>query len=150
MQITDIIATGKLNPASQVNSVAIGGITLCEIVAHVRIEARNDDSRNPLNPHARIGTVKSRGEWHASDLIGGIKDGGDGYFGGPSNLGTVFTDDTVIPGGSAAILAKIASITIGGQVIGTPGINGDNHAFAAEQIGAMNIGGAAIALKSGP
>jgi hypothetical protein len=148
--LVQIAALGKINPTSQADSVAIGRVTVGGNVISTQILAGYDATPSPINADASIGTVKVGGDWIASDLIAGIKDGGDGYFGGPSNLGTVLTDDTVIPGGSAAILAKIASITIGGQVIGTPGINGDNYAFAAEQIGAMNIGGAAIALKSGP
>ena len=49
-------------------------------------------------------------------------------------------------GGNPAIVAKIASITIGGQIIGTPSVPGDGHAFAAELIGSMRIGGATVTL----
>ncbi len=137
-----IVAQGKLNPASQADSVAIGRITVGGSVTKTRIEAGYDTAGNAINADASIGSVRIGADWIASDLIAGVKDGGDGYFG---NVGLAI-DDTVIPGGNPAILAKIGSITIGGQIIGTPSLNGDSYAFAAEMIGSMKIGGTTVTL----
>jgi hypothetical protein len=54
--------------------------------------------------------------------------------------------DVPIAGGNASISAKIASIVINGQVFGTPAVAGDSHAFAAQVIGSLKLGGAAIPL----
>ena len=50
------------------------------------------------------------------------------------------------------ILAKIASITIAGQVFGTPASvsTTDHFGFAAQQIGAVKIGGNTIVLAANP
>lgn len=135
-----ISAQGKLNPASQADSVTIGKLTVGGNVEFAWIAVGYKDGM-ATNPDASIGNVQVRGDWIASSLVAGIKDGGDGYFG---VLGA--TDDTVIPGGIASIRATISSISIDGQLVGTPTDNSDSHAFAAEAIASMKIGGATVAL----
>jgi len=138
-----ISALGKLNPpASQADSVAIGKLTVGGDVENAQIVAGYSIAGAPRTGDASIGPVQVGGNWVGSDLLAGIQDGGDGSFG--SVAGHV--DDIVIPGGKASILAKIASITINGQLIGTPGIAGDSHAFAAQIIGSLKLGGTSIPL----
>lgn len=52
---------------------------------------------------------------------------------------------------SPSILAAIASISISGRIVGTPGSvsTSDHFCFVAQQIGPAKIGGTAILLASG-
>ena len=74
----------------------------------------------------------------ASDLAAGVRPG-NGYFGD--------ADDSLIPGGGA-IVSRIASITIKGQALGSTAA-GDSFGFAAQQIGALKVGGIAFKLTPG-
>jgi hypothetical protein len=94
-----------------------------------------------INGNASIGTVTVGGDWIASSMGSGVTttDGviGDG-------------DDAVVPGfGGDAIVAKIASITIKGQVVGRVDSN-ETFGFFAEQIGSFKYNGIKVPLKAGP
>jgi hypothetical protein len=84
------------------------------------------------NGNASIGTVRVGGDWIASSISAGIRDAaGDGFANG---------DDYVISDAADAILARIASITIGGAVIGTQTNPNDHFGFTAQQIGSFRAG----------
>jgi hypothetical protein len=142
-------ASGALNPGGDpkaTKDVAIGKITVGGRVERAAILAGYDyanfSTPTPTDGDAQIGAVKIGGDWIASSLVAGVSNSG--------NSGTDFAhfgngSDQLIPSGSASIVAKIASITIGRQVIGL-GDPLEHFGFVAQQIGSFKLGGAAISL----
>jgi hypothetical protein len=126
--------------------LAIGKISIGGRVEYADILAGYDPNLTPLNGDAQIGPVSVGDDWIASNLIAGAMNS--------ASANTNFGDgnDASIGAGNPNIIAKIASITIGGQVFGTPNStsSSDQFGFVAEQIGSLKIGGNAIALAAGP
>ena len=124
------------------SDMAIGRITVTGRVEYAEILAGYNVSLTPVNADAQIGAVKVGGSWIASDLVAGAVCDAFPNFG--------YLSDASIGGGAPGILSKIASITIGGQVFGTPSsVNaGDNFGFVAQAIGAVEIGGYTIAVPT--
>lgn len=89
----------------------------------------------PMNGDAGIGSVKIGADAIGVRIAAGTGAGGDGI------LGT--SDDSFLGGGNPNVLSTIASITVGGQVAGTPsGMSGtDGYAFIAQKIGSVKIAG---------
>jgi hypothetical protein len=79
-------------------------------------------------------------DWIGSDLVAGVRPI-DANFG---------NNDELIPGGNATV-AKIASIVIHGQVLGTPAAtNGlDHFGFVAQQVGSFRVGNTSFDLTPG-
>jgi hypothetical protein len=96
------------------------------------------------NGNASIGSVKVGGNWIASNLSAGVQDGGTAGFG--------TLNDSVInnpPGAPTdAIIARIASITIKGLVVGTAAAD-TQFGFTAQQIGSFKSLGFTAPLTSG-
>jgi hypothetical protein len=136
-----ISARGQAVPAGT-SDLAIARLTVGGRVEQTDILAGYTIDGDPVNGDAQIGAVKVGTDWITSNLVAGIMTAS--YFG--SN------DDMVIPGSSAVRSSKIASIAVGGQVLGTPdSVNPDDHyGFEAESIGSLRVGGTAIPLKAGP
>ena len=143
--------------AGPTTDVAIGKISIGGRVEFANLLAGYDIALNPQNGDAQIGAVKVGGDWVASNLSPGRKTWAQitpsGAWG--ANADTVnFGDshDSSIGMGTPGIIAKIASITIAGQVFGTPGsVSATDHfGFVAAQVGAVKIGGNAIALTANP
>ena len=88
------------------------------------------------NAEVSIGKIIVQGNWLASSLAAGIADSTQDGFG---------QNDTLIPGGSARIIAKIAGITIKGTATGSTGA-GDFFGLTAERIKKAKINGLALAL----
>jgi hypothetical protein len=111
-------------------------------VEDAEILAGYDIHQNPTGPDAQIGSVKVGGDWITSDLLAGCER--------RTNSFQIISD----PNHNPKITSSIASITIGGQVLGaTSGsthILGDYFGFSAEQINALSVGGTKIKLKAGP
>jgi hypothetical protein len=122
---------------SSLASLTVGaGVERAKILIGTSVSFASADSQ--------IGAVKVGGAWIASDLIAGVKDVNADGFGN--------ADDVKQPTGGAdnpAILSRIASITIGGPVVGTSGVSGDRFAFEAQSIGAFKLGGEAFVLRAG-
>jgi len=118
---------------------SIRSLTVYGQVEHARILA-GYNLFGPTNADARIGAVVVGGDWIASDLVAGVDAGADQKF------GTI--DDVLVtdPKNDSKVISTIASITIRGQVLGTPGV-GDNFGFCAERVGSISVGGSAITLK---
>lgn len=145
-----ITASGRINPSATPDAtkdVAIAKISIGGRVERAAILAGYDyadlSAPSPADGDAQIGAVKIGGDWVASSLVAGVQNSG--------NTGTDFShfgnaSDLVIGSGNAIISAKIASITIGGQVIGSA-VGGEHFGFAAEQIGSFKAGGAIIPLS---
>jgi hypothetical protein len=113
-----------------------GGVRFTDVLAGF---GPNDTPSGGSNGDASIHTVRVGGDWVASSISAGIQDAaGDGFANG---------DDYVIPGGTA-IVARIASITIGGAVIGTKTNPNDHFGFTAQQISSFKAGLYAAPLTS--
>jgi hypothetical protein len=141
-----ISARGQAAPTATAD-LAIASLTVGGRVERANILAGYNLILDPVNADAQIGPAVVGGDWIASNLVGGVAAGDDGYFG---------TDDDVpIPeaGQSPAILARIDSVLIRGQALGTlPGINPDDHyGIVAELIGSAGVGETtALPLAAGP
>ena len=143
--------TAILSAKNEIKSVSIGGS-----LDYGKILAGYDTSLAVANADAQIGPVRIGGNLIASSIVAGsLNLGADGAFGGSllnaDNVNYGDLHDAGIGGGKAGVIAKIASITIGGQVIGTLNNlnNTDSFGFVAEQIGAVKIGGNLAALTVG-
>lgn len=132
-----ITARGQETPGGN-RDLAIGKITVGGDVACTLIRAgasySPDGTLALSNGDASFGAVKIGGSWTASSLSAGI-DPVNGQFGD--------ADDSIISGSNPELIARIASITIGGEVVGTH-LNvapTDYYGFVAQQIGSFKAGG---------
>ncbi len=97
-----------------------------------------------VNPHAQIGSVSVTHNWTASDLVAGVTDvDADGF--GDLDDALIFT-----PGDTSTVIARIASITIGGTVSGTPDAvsTTDQFGFIARQIGKFKSAAGSVPLHA--
>jgi hypothetical protein len=124
-------ASGAVAPTPTSN-MAIGKINIGGRVENAQIIAGYDFDFGANNGNAQIGAVSVGGDWIASSIVAGIQNSIDSLHFGDGH-------DSVI-GGVANSIAKIASITIGGTVTGTP-VSGDHFAFESHAIGNVKIGG---------
>jgi hypothetical protein len=127
--------------------LAIGSLQVRGRVEFTNILAGFDQDDVPSagsNGNASIGAVKVGGNWVASNLTAGVQDGGSPGFG---TLGDTVIDN---PTGAAtdAIVARIASITIKGVVVGTAAVSVVQFGFAAQQIGSFKSFGFIAPLTS--
>lgn len=132
-----IAARGQEVPGDK-RDLAIGKISVGGDVAYTHIWAGVSYSETGMffmfNGDASIGAVKIGGSWTASSISAGV-DPINGQFGD--------MDDLIVPGSNPELIARIASITIGGQVVGTH-LNvapTDHYGFVAQQIGSFKAGG---------
>ncbi len=130
------------------SDLAIGKITIGGRVEFANILAGYNTSLSPVNANAQIGPVNVGGDWAASNLVAGASNIAS------SNTKFGNANDAKIAGGTdnAAIISKIASITIGGHLFGTPASvsTTDHFGFVAEQVGSLKVGGFAIPLTAVP
>ncbi len=130
------LATG-LKPYIPLASLTVGGR-----VEHALI-AVGYQGGNWIDPDAQIGAVKVGGDWIASSLLAGVtpRDGkvGDG---GDLKADAAMRDHPDLH-------SKIASIVIGGQVLGEVGDLSKTFGFGAEEIGSFKVNGVALPLKPG-
>ena len=140
-----ISAVGQATPAAG-KDVAIGNISIGGRVEDALILAGYGTTLAVSNADAQIGAVKVGGDWIASDLVAGAQNSDFPTGALAPNFGNA--SDASIGGGIAGFISKIESITIGGQVFGTPASvsSTDNFGFVAQGIGAVNIGGFAITI----
>jgi hypothetical protein len=141
----EIIGRGQLTQGPTTD-IAIGGLTIGGRVEMADILAGFSASPTGLsatNADAQIGAVKVGGSWTASNLVAGVVNTGAPNFGD--------SHDVPISGGNSSITSKIASISIGGPVYGTPStVNaGDSFGFVAQSIGTVKIAGLTLAPTSG-
>jgi len=86
------------------------------------------------NEDASIGAVTVGRDFTASSIVAGIKTGMDMYFG---------TNDDAAIANATSTLARIAAVTVKGQVFGTAAMN-DHFGIVAQKIGAVSVGGHSI------
>jgi hypothetical protein len=134
-----VILSARGQAAQTSTDLAIAGVSVGGSVQNALILAGTDVDLNGVNGDAQIGAIKVGGDWIASSVSAGVSAGGDGF--GNAN-------DTLIAAGSA-IIARIASIQIGGAVFGSVAA-GDHFGFVAQQIGSFKSLGFTAALHAGP
>ena len=120
--------------------MAIRGVRVGGSLDHAEILAGYDVNGLAVNGAVRIGKVAVVGNWSASDLVAGAIPGDDGLFG---------TDDDISIASQSAIVSRIASVLIAGEVVGTEDAS-DHFGIVAAQINAAQNGDRDIALKRGP
>ncbi len=142
-----ITARGQLVQGAATD-LAIGKISVGGRVEFASFLAGYNEGLNASNGDAQMGAVKVGGSWSASNLVAGMRNlGADNVVGGvganADNVNYGDTHDFSIGTSTASIIAKIAKITIGGQVFGTPeSVNATDHfGFVAAQFGVVKIGG---------
>jgi hypothetical protein len=109
-------------------------------VRFATILAGYDFEGAPANADASIGTVTVGKGWMASSIVAGAVDMGEPGFGIGDNLQT---------GGDNALIARIASITIKGNVTGSL-TSEDHFGFVAQQIDKLQVAGTHVVLRPGP
>ncbi len=127
------------------SDLAIGKISIAGHVEFARIFAGYDADLVARNGDAQIGAVKVGGDWAASSLVAGVLNGTSGN----TNFGNA--NDQSIGAGNTNITSRIASILIGGHVIGTQDSISifDQFGFVAGQIGSFKAEGFKAPLTSG-
>lgn len=137
-----IIGNATSRATISVDSTAGTQLTLKSLTVGGRVELADISAGGSSNGDAQIGAVKVGGDWIASNLTTGIDDGADNVFG--------TADDVAVAGGMGTQFSKIASITIGGKVSGTPGTGTTDHfGFVSQEIGSLKINGQAVPLTLG-
>jgi hypothetical protein len=135
-----IIARGQDTKPTTGFDTAIASLTVKGDVRFARILGGFDLGQNPSNADAAIGAVTVGGSWRASSLVAGAMDTGAAGFG---------VGDSLQVSNDTALVARIASITIKGNVVGTFDAT-DNFGFVSQQIDKVKLGGRSISLTTGP
>jgi hypothetical protein len=130
-------ARGEAAPTAT-RDLAIKSVSIAGSVGHAFILGGADVNLNAVNGNAQLGAITVGRDWLAGSISAGVSAGGDGF--GNAN-------DALIVGASAAIVARIASIQIGGIVAGTAPA-GDHFGFVAEHIGSFKSFGFTAPLNA--
>lgn len=121
------------------DDLTIGKITIKGDVRFARILAGFDTSQAAFNADASIGPVSVSGDWVASSLVAGAQDAGTPGFG---------EGDIVQAVGNTALISRIASVTIRGDITGSL-TTGDRFGFVAQQIDKFRSAGRSAVLTPG-
>jgi hypothetical protein len=144
---TIYVANDSFLATTQAKSVALKSLTVGGSVTDSLIRAGFELRLSPgsaefVNPDVSIGSVLVKGNWVRSSLAAGVATddsllgNADDFLGSPST-----GPNTGVVGGSQAIVASIASITIRGQIVGTNPPGGTDHfGFEAQQIRSFTLG----------
>ena len=132
-------APGVLQPADASKAKAFSIIGIEGNVVRSQILAGYDQAGAAVNGDAGLGKIVITGNLEASSIVAGASAGGDGFFG--------TSDDGLVAGGNA-VVARIASITVKGSVLGSAA-PGDHFGIVSEELGSLKISGALIALAIG-
>ena len=132
---------------------AIASLTVGGRVDYADILAGYNPQLMGVNGQAGIGPVTVGQDWIASNLIAGASAGnGVTTITPTTNFGTAGSVDLppAFPS-NTSLLAEIASITIGSQVLGTPSSVNSNDAFGfvAQHVVSFSEGGTALKVKAG-
>jgi hypothetical protein len=150
-----ISARGSATPTATTD-VAIGSLRVLGRIELGNILAGFDAGGVARNADAQIGAVNIVGDWIGSNIVAGaVNLGTDNLPGGLGNnadnvnFGNV--NDVKMSGmvkDDSLVSSRIASVTIGGQVMGTIGFS-DHFGIVAENVGAVRIGGTLLGLAAG-
>jgi hypothetical protein len=130
-------ARGQATPTAT-KDVAIGKFTIGGSAELMNVLAGYASNTNPINGNAQIGPISIGGNLVASNLIAGVRDVNHDGFGNA---------DDVIIGNLPNSIARIASIVIGGVVIGTSA-GGDRFGIGSHTIGSLKINGFVVPISS--
>jgi hypothetical protein len=125
----------KNRPARTVEVINVGGD-----IGRTDFLFGYDSFGLPSRADAQLGTLTVHGRWTASNLALGVLAGSDQLFG--------TSDDSVIGGGSAAVLSAIGRLVIHGGVGGSSA-DGDYFGILAEHIVSGRIAGNRLKLSNG-
>jgi hypothetical protein len=137
-----ISARGQSVPTATTD-VAIGSLRVLGRVEFANILAGIDPVDTPMNADAQVGSVFVGGDWVSSSLSAGAGAGADGYFGNGDDIRLSGVGVRDAP----TAFARIARVTIGGQILGTVAA-GDHYGIVAEDVGSLRIGGTVIPLTA--
>ncbi len=150
-------AVGQTSVAvTATTDVAIASLTVGGRVQYADVLAGFADNGNStytgVNGEASIGAVAVGADWIASNLLAGAYDGGSTIIYPTANFGTFGSID--LPPAFPTdhnLVAEIASVKIGGAVLGTPLTlnNADAFAFESQLIASFSVGGTLLNLKAG-
>ncbi len=151
-----VVIIGRGRHTQTTTDLAIGPVTVMGRVEFANILAGYDlFTLAAVNPDAQIGAVKVYGDWAASNLVAGVTNfGADGIAGGTGanqdNINYGDAHDVTVGTGNPAIISKIASVMIGGQVYGTPASvsSADHFGIVAQHVVSLKIGGFTIGLTA--
>lgn len=154
-----ISALGQEAPTSTTD-LAIGKISVGGRVEWTNFLAGySHDVLTPTNADAQIGPITVGKDWIASNAIAGaMNTGADQTPGGTDedednvNFGNNSDGKIGEIGESTTISSRIVSVSIAGQVYGSPSNleSLDSFGFVAEQIGSFKVGTRTYALTAGP
>ena len=141
-----IVALGKANPATASKALAIASVTVLRGAASAEILAGFDSSGNALNPDVQIGTIKIANNLIGTSISAGVPFTGAGFGDADNAIVAANTDF----GDNLAIPSRIASLIVGGYVLGNPFAAMDFvNGAVAQEIGSVKIGGVALELTKG-
>lgn len=130
-----ILISGNPSPVNARAAVALTSLSVSGNVDDANILIGYDRDALPVNADVSTGAISVTGFARASNIAAGVKAGTDGLFG---------TADDQLIAAANGIIARIASISIKGQVLGTTDDAADHFGFVAEQIGAFKTGRAKL------
>lgn len=131
----NIVAKGMLHPANNAQALAIASVTVARGMSSAQILAGFDASLAPASSDVQIGPVKVGNNVVGSSIAAGVSQGSDIFFGNGDDVSSA----SINPQDNAAIRSRIASVTVGGYLVGSSQAD-DSFAFEAEEIGAVKIG----------
>jgi len=134
----------RLSSAAQTQAASLGiaKLTILGNLDHGRIGAGVDTNFVGQNPDAALGLITVGKDFVASSIVAGIN----------KTNGMIGDADDQFAGGNAGstdVIARLAGLTVGGQVQGTIGGPLDRFGIEAESIGFIKIGKAKLALSAG-
>jgi hypothetical protein len=140
----DVIGTATSNveiiAEQAIDSLAIGGkLSFSQVLAGYTASDSNTAIKE-YSAQATIGTVTIGGNFEASSIVAGASAGTDGLFGN--------SDDHLIANASSSI-SNIASVVIGGSVLGTAATT-DHFGIEAANVDFVKIGTTVEPLTPGP
>jgi hypothetical protein len=118
--------------------LAIASLSVKGSVSLANILAGYDTTGANTNSSAQTGAVSVGQNWIASNLVAGVANGDS-----PFNVYYGNDNDQLILTRISGVLSKIASVTVGGEVIGTASsvISFDHFGFVASQFGTFKLAG---------
>lgn len=125
-----LAAGGNAVPLNPAAAIAIASVTVKGRVQDSLIQS-GINLTGAFNPDTQIGSITVNGDWIRSNASASTAAGPDGKYGTPDDIlfaatGT-YTNNT-------AIVSKIASVFVKGQIFGTSG-GTDSYGFVAQTIG---------------
>lgn len=133
-----IIAEGLVGADTNKEALAIKSLSIGGNVTYLDVLVGYAINGDASHAAVQIGAVSVKGDWYGSNLVVGVEDLDDDGFGDG--------DDQLIDGGDEFVLARIASITIAGQAIGSFGEVAPGG-FVAEDIGKFRVADASLRLE---